>query len=80
MSVLPEYGWVATETSAPRAGLPANWRERGEEYRLASRFFSGDLIADTDLFDFATDVRDCPAELGGIPSGQPCRTTEEGAL
>ncbi len=77
MSVLPEYGWVATETTAPRTGLPANWRERGEEYRLASRFFSGDLIADTDLFDFVTDVRDCPAELGGVPSGQPCRPIEE---
>ena len=72
MALLPEYGWIASETTAPREGLPADWREH-PEYRLLSRFFSGDLLDTDDLFAFATDVRDCPAELGGVPSGQPCR-------
>ena len=72
MTLLPEYGWATSETTAPREGLPADWRDH-PEYKLLSRFFSGDLLATDDLFDFATDVRDCPAELGGVPSGQPCR-------
>lgn len=74
LTVYPECGWICTETIAPREGLPADWRDNPEAYQYLSRFFSGDALAATDLFDVVTDVRDCPKELGGVPSGQPCRT------
>ena len=70
--IFPSLGCAFSENSAPRKGLPANWRDR-PEYRLASRFFSFDFIAEGTILDYLMDVYDCPAELDGIPSGQPSR-------